>query len=307
MDSENKSRIAGDVEAVVTSFNQGKMLLEAVWSLCGQTVLPDRIIIVDDGSTEENSVRILKDIESVSESPVPVTVIRQQNAGVSAARNTGICCTQSPMVVVLDGDDKLEAAFIEQVGGLLREDSSMCGASSWMHTFGVLDAAVHPTGGGIAEFLIRNCCPATHILRREVWEKCGGYDEAMRAGFEDWDFFLRMLETMPGAHIGIVPRPLLQYRTAAASANITSMSKRLELMRYIIGKHVRSYQDHIADVILGMESISMSRLYGWENEISHSLEAEHSLSKEAEDFIKSPSYGDGGMAAAVRIASAHKV
>mgnify|MGYP001029246332 FL=1 len=47
------------VEAVITSFNQGSMILEAVQSLCGQTIPPAGIIIVDDGSTDEESVRIL--------------------------------------------------------------------------------------------------------------------------------------------------------------------------------------------------------------------------------------------------------
>ena len=51
-----------------------------------------------------------------------------------------------------------------------------------------------------------NCCPATHILRREAFERCGGYDENMRKGFEDWDFFLSILETTPDAVIGVVRR-----------------------------------------------------------------------------------------------------
>ena len=47
---ENTCRTAADIEAVVTSFNQGALILEAVQSLCAQTVLPGKIIVVDDGS-----------------------------------------------------------------------------------------------------------------------------------------------------------------------------------------------------------------------------------------------------------------
>ena len=68
-------RIADDVEAVVTSFNQGEMLRDAVQSLCGQTVLPSRIIIVDDGSTDETSILILEQIQEDTKRPVPVSVI----------------------------------------------------------------------------------------------------------------------------------------------------------------------------------------------------------------------------------------
>jgi glycosyltransferase involved in cell wall biosynthesis len=279
------------------------MILEAVCSLCCQTTLPARIIIIDDGSTDEKSMKVLNDIELASDVPVPVVVVRQQNRGVSAARNTGIGKTQASMVLVLDGDDRLNPSYIEQVSHLLRDNPSMIAASSWMHTFGVLNAIVCPPGGNMVAFLARNCCPATHILRREIWQKSGGYDETMRSGFEDWDFFLSMLETMPDAYIGIVEQPLIDYRTAPASSNVKSMSKRLELMRFMIEKHIDAYHNHIADAILGIESISMSRLYGWESEILHTITENQNLSKKSTDFIAHPSYGDGGMAAAVRIAS----
>ena len=81
------------------------------------------------------------------------------------------------------------------------------------------------------------------------------------------------------------------------------MSKRLELMRFIIEKHIHTYQEHIADAVLGIEAISMSRLFGWENEILQTITTQQQLSKVSDNFLKYPSYGDGGMAAAVRIAS----
>ena len=310
---KNNRCIANDVEAVITSYNQKDMILEAVYSLCNQTMLPANIIVVDDGSTDRDSIEILEHLKEDKNIPVPITVVHQSNGGVSKARNTGISKTQSPMVLILDGDDKLEPSYIEEVRQLLVENSSigelameeptMVAASSWMHTFGVLDSIVCASGGDIVSFLPRNCCPATHMLRREIWEKSGGYDNSMRQGFEDWDFFLSMLETNSNAHIGIVPKPLICYRTAPASANIKSMEKRLELMRFIMEKHKKSYQENMIDVILGLESISMSRLYGWETEIGHALLENQSISQISKDFVKSPSYGDGGMAAAVRIAS----
>ena len=296
-------RTAEDIEAVVTSFNQGSMILEAVQSLCRQTMPPAGIILVDDGSTDEASLRILEHIKSDPSFRVPITVLHQPNSGVSAARNTGIRSAHAPLVLVLDGDDRLEPSYIEQVRTLLHSHPSMIAASSWMHTFGVLDATVRPAGGGITAFLSRNCCPATHILRREVWEQCGGYDESMRTGFEDWDFFLSMLEVSPDTHIGIVPAPLIDYRTAPASSNIKSMEKRLDLMRFLIEKHLSSYREHLADALLGIESISITRLFGWENEILHELASGHEPGSVSAGFLQQPSYGDGGMASAVRIAS----
>ena len=298
-----KNEIAEDVEAVVTSFNQGDMLLEAVSSLQRQTTPPAKIIVVDDGSTDENSVRILRRLEADFSAAVPIEVIRQSNRGVSGARNAGIGKVQTPFALVLDGDDKLEPFYIERVSHLLREQSSVIAASSWMRAFGVLNTTICPGGGDLAAFCVRNCSPATHILRREVWERCGGYDESMRSGFEDWDFFLSILETKPDAYIGIVREPLLNYRTAPASSNIKSMSKRLELMRYLIEKHIDTYRKYVTETILGLEAISTARLCGWESEILHEISAEQILGEASDDLIRHPSYGDGGMAAAVRIES----
>lgn len=304
MDPVNyKKNSETDIEAVITSYNQGSMICEAVRSVCDQTVLPKGIIIVDDGSTDQHSIDVLNSIKNNRELPVPITVHFQENGGVSAARNTGIHMTESSMVLVLDGDDKLEAGYIENVSRLLSDDPAMVIASSWMQTFGVLDAVVRPTGGNIVPFLSHNCCPATHIFRKKFYEQCEGYDESMRSGFEDWDFFLSMLETTPDAHAGIVEKPLILYRTAPASANIKSMDKRLALMRYIISKHKTSYAQHLTDVLLDMEQISDQRLSAWEGEIMHAIKSEQKLSKSAVSFIKNPSYGDGGMASAVRIAS----
>ena len=304
--NKNKDNFGTDIEAVITSFNQGSMILEALESLCAQTVLPQKIIIVDDGSTDEYSIRVLKEIEKKSDLPIPVMIHYQENGGVSAARNAGIKKAQAPMVLVLDGDDKLKPEFTEYVGQLLRDSPSMVAASSFMHTFGVLESVVRPAGGKISSFLSRNCCPATHILRREIFEQCGGYDESMRSGFEDWDFFLSMLETSPESWIGILNQPLIQYRTTPASTNIKSMNKRLELMRFIIEKHISSYHGYIVDVLLETEAISNARLYRWENEVTHAILNHQEISPSSEAFLKSPTYGDGGMASAVRIVSTGK-
>lgn len=150
MDIRNKGCLAKDIEAVITSFNQGNMILEAVHSLCEQTVLPSRVIIVDDGSTDKNSLDILNAIKADPSIPIPVVVIQQPNSGVSTARNTGICKSETPLVLVLDGDDKVKPSYIEQVCKLLHENTSMVAASSWMNTFGVLDSVICPSGGNIS-------------------------------------------------------------------------------------------------------------------------------------------------------------
>ena len=75
-------------------------------------------------------------------------------------------------------------------------------------------------------------------------------------------------------------------------------------MRFLIEKHIGSYREHITDAVLGVESISIARLFGWEGEMLQGLAAGQELCGTSAEFLQQPSYGDGGMAAAVRIASA---
>jgi hypothetical protein len=293
---------APTIDAVITSYNQKNLILETVESVFNQTVKPSNIYIIDDGSSDFESLEVLHALEQ-EQAIVPIHVIYQENLGVSAARNNGIRHTNAPFVLVLDGDDKLMPTFLESTTLLLNEHPHLVAASSWLKTFGVLDAIIKPAGGRLQSFLSHNCCPATHLLRRKAYEQCLGYDETMKSGYEDWKFFLRLLETSSDAAIGIVNQPLIAYRTNPTSSNVKSMTNRLSLMEEIINKHLTSYQNNIVKVLLDIESTSDERLANWEDEIKHSCATKNEISTISQKFMACPSYGDGGMAAAVRIAS----
>ena len=273
------------------------MVGEAVASVRAQILPSRRIIVVDDGSDEPASIALLDALEADGD----VTVVRQANAGVSAARNRGIALTEAPYVLILDGDDRLLPNFSQRTSAALDACGDVVAASGWLRTFGVLSSTVCPTGGGAAAFVARNCCPATCMVRRDAWEACGGYDESMRGGFEDWDFFLSLLESGRTARIDVVPEELIEYRTASSSSNVASMERRPALMRYLIGKHHDLYTRHVADAVLGVEAASIGRLAMWEEQAG--VDGVGALSGRGRDFMASPSYGDGGMAAAVRLAA----
>lgn len=295
--------IDNELEAVITSYNQKQMITEAFDSICRQTILPKKVFIADDGTDDPESKFVLHEIEKGAY-PVDTEIIYQSNKGVSAARNTGIAHTRASYVLILDGDDRLENTYIEKVSGILKRDDSVIAASSYMHTFGVMNAVIHPDGGSLCDFLSHNCCPAAHIMRRNAWETCGGYDEAMQKGFEDWDFFLSILETKPDARIEIYPEELIAYRTVAASSNIKSMEMRTQLMKYIIEKHSCSYHKYLTETITALEKISIYRLTGWEREMKNHRSA---LTEDSKEFLHSPTYGDGGMAAAIRVICSDQV
>ena len=271
---------------VVTAFDQGALVADAVGSVLRQTRAPEAVIVVDDGSTDAESVEVL---ERLSRDP-RVRLLRQANRGVSAARNAGIAMADTDLVAVLDGDDRIAPMFLERMVAVLEGDPGAVAASSWLRAFGVIDAVVRPGGGAAVDFLHRNACPATAVVRRDAWRACGGYDEDLRSGFEDWDFFLSLVGD--GGHVAVVPEPLIEYRTAPASANVRSMDSRLELYGRLVDKHRAVFERHLREVLLALEARAMDAAARWEDLVA----ADRSLP------VGEVTYGDGGMAAAVRIA-----
>lgn len=209
------------VGVVITNFNQGDVIDEAVRSVLGQRRAAEELVVVDDGS-DARSDDALDDLVRRG-----VRVLRQRNRGVSAARNTGITELRTDCVAVLDGDDRYADTFLAATMEVLEKDGDVAACSSWLRMFGAADGIVRPAGGRLVDFLHRNACPAPAVIRRERWAAAGGYAESMRDGFEDWDFFLSVLEE--GGRIDVVPRPLIDYRTSPGSANIASMEHRPEL------------------------------------------------------------------------------
>ena len=140
------------VSIIVPVYNAKSTLRRCVDSILDQEYEDYELLLVDDGSRDESGSLC----DAYAARDRRIRVFHKENGGVSAARNTGIRRTQAPMVLILDGDDKLEPMYIEQVSQMLRDHPSMIAASSWMHTFGVLDAIVCPSGGILSVFLARN-------------------------------------------------------------------------------------------------------------------------------------------------------
>jgi glycosyltransferase involved in cell wall biosynthesis len=241
-----------DVAVVVSSFNQGLMIREAVESVLNQSLRQIELVIVDDGSTYPASLEVLTGLEREG-----VHVLRQANRGVSAARNAGIRSVDAELIAVLDGDDRYRTGFLAAVVAAFVDDDVVA-ASSWLARFGTATVVVRPSGGRVVDFLARNSCPAVAVFRRDRWEAVGGYAEELREGFEDWDFFLRLLT--PGGQIRIVPEPLIDYRTQPGSANVESMTQRLRLYGEIIDRHSSIFASNMRAALLAQEAISMDRL-----------------------------------------------
>lgn len=186
------------VTAVVTCFNQGATIAATLESVRGQTQPPSSIIVVDDGSTDPQTLTILDQLSDAS-----TQVIRLANGKVSRARNIGIAAARSDYVLVLDSDDLFEPTFLEKSAARLDASDEVGLVSSWIRTMGLADWEVKPEGGPLLSFLHKNNCPGQVLMRRACWERAGGYREDMLQGYEDWDFYISV--TKHGWRADIIP------------------------------------------------------------------------------------------------------
>jgi glycosyltransferase involved in cell wall biosynthesis len=179
------------ISVVIPTFNRGWALREAVDSVLSQEYPEYELIVVSDGSTDDTA-EILADYGD------RIAVIRQENRGVSAARNRGVREAAGSLIAFLDSDDlwlpgKLEtqAAFFQA-----RPDALICQTEeTWVRN----GRRVNPKNrhkkpsGDIFLPSLELCLvsPSAVMMRRELFEVMGGFDESLPA-CEDYDLWLRI-------------------------------------------------------------------------------------------------------------------
>ena len=234
-----QTKICPAVSIVVPCFNGGRFLDALMVSLTRQTFRDFEIIIVDDGSTDDETPRKLAVLRDQAR------VIYQENRGPSAARNTGARAARADILFMLDCDDTIDASFLAETVPLLRTAPADVGmVFTHLRLIGAETGVVSRYFNRF-DLLFTNTLSSGLILREEAWRAVGGYDESMREGYEDWDFGLRLASA---GYRGIeVQKPLYVYHIGDEEGPSRSSGvdkKRLygKLWRQIRDKHAESYR-----------------------------------------------------------------
>lgn len=148
-------------------------------------------LIVDDGSTVQESLRQL---EALAAREPRVRVIHQANGGPGVARNRAAREARAPYLFQLDADDLVEPTFVEKALWLLATQPQFAACNSYTVTFGAKDM-LWPHGFHQYEYsLVDNRMTLHSLVRRDAWERIGGYDERLSYQHADWDFWLNLAE-----------------------------------------------------------------------------------------------------------------
>jgi hypothetical protein len=194
------------VSVVIPCFNYGHFVKDAVSSALRQTISSLEVIVVDDGSRDSETVRVLENLKTLPR----VRLIRQSNAGLPSARNAGIALARGEYICCLDADDTLEPSYVELCIAALELDRSSGFAYSWVQLFGDETGVWRTREFDISEALYDNYTSVSAVFRRDDWLAVGGYRPDMRSGYEDWEFWLRVAAL--GRRGRLIRSPLFNHR-----------------------------------------------------------------------------------------------
>lgn len=226
------------VTVIVPMYQSAWSVVETLDSIRVQSLADFEALVINDGSTDEGPA-IAQDY---AKHDPRFRVIHQPNAGLAAARNTGLDAARGAFVYFLDADDRLAPRGLEWLVERAERDraAAVFARVEW------IDAAGHPTGWapmldhfevGSAE-LLRACPFPVHaqLLRRDA---VGGtrFDPALRIG-EDWDFWLRLGER--GVRWRGFDRVVASYRMSPASLSRDAIGMWRALSASVARAHSRA-------------------------------------------------------------------
>lgn len=241
--------MAPRVSVLMPCFNHGAFIAEAIDSVLAQTFQDFEIIVVDDGSTDAATRETLATLAAPK-----TTVLKTVNQGLPAARNYAARHSSGAVFCALDADDKLAPSWFAKAVHLLDERPDVMFVSHWLETFGDEHWTWAPERCDLPSLLARNTVNGAALVRREAFDAVGGYDETMRNGCEDWDFWLRLVERgFPGT---IIPEVLFYYRRRADSMSREMLDERKyrRPLDVLIEKHEHSYRADLPSIMVAKEA-----------------------------------------------------
>lgn len=214
--------MARTVSVIIPAYNASEVISTSLASVAGQTMLPDEVIVVDDGSTDDTSA-----VVSTWKSVLPVRALRlEQNLGrgngAGGARHQGILDSRGDVIALLDADDVMLPDHLEVMLALHARNGGLVTANHLLWQPGAAVAtqpisgliAVPPAEQQRAVLFSENFVFIGTVFDRSLYDAAGGF-RSIRC--EDWDLWIRMVET--GARVSMPDQVTALYRGSVSSVS----------------------------------------------------------------------------------------
>lgn len=228
----------GPLLTVITPcYNHGSYLDQWLASLEAQTWQNFEVILINDGSTDPETIAKIKELEA--RKIANLKILHQENTGVIAARNRGIKASQGKYIFPLDADDTIDQTFLEKCIFLLENSPAHYFAYTWTLSKGSNTFVWETRDSHPLEILQENRIGFA-VFPKKALEECGGYDSIMQEGYEDWELAVRLVKL---GYVGkAIAEPLYHYKVQPGSRNDKANQQRAHLVRLIHQQHGSTLQ-----------------------------------------------------------------
>jgi len=231
------------VSIIIPCYNQAKFLQETLQSVNHQTYSNWECIIINDGSpdnTEEIALEwCYKDVR--------FKYFKKENGGLSSARNFGILHARGDLILPLDADDKISKNYLSISVEVISKNQGSVIVYGECHYFGSINGLCTLPKYDAVSFLLKNQIHCSGIFYKRDWDKIGGYDEKMKLGNEDWEFWIRMIEL--GSKVIYCNDMQFYYRQKPNSMLESTLKNKNEINEYIVNKHFHLYEEKLGFII----------------------------------------------------------
>jgi glycosyltransferase involved in cell wall biosynthesis len=227
------------VSVIIPCYNHGQYLDDAVESVLRQTYEDFEIIVINDGSTDERTNELLKTYEK------PKTrILHTTNQGLASARNSGITEARGRYILPLDADDRIGVEYLEQAVKMLDANPQIGIVYCKAEFFGAASGEWKLPPYSLERMMGDNIIFCSSLFRKDDWRRVDGYDPRMKYGWEDYEFWLSLLEL--GVGVYRIDKTLFYWRIRPDSMS-RSMSKedRTYSFKLIFEKHKALYENNV--------------------------------------------------------------
>ncbi len=223
------------VSIIIPCYNQGAYIQDAIDSVLAQTYTNWEMIIVDDGSTEMETINKINELTAKG-----YNTIRINNRGVSAARNIGIANSKGEIILPLDADDKIAPQYLEEAVQILQNNNEVNVVYCNCEYFGSKNGLSQVSNFSLKGILFENLIFNAALFRKSICENINGYDEDFKIGWEDWDFWLRYITAEN--QVQKLNKTYFYYRIKPISRNANLQDENRRLCEQILfRKHLDKY------------------------------------------------------------------
>lgn len=233
------------VSVLMPAYNQAEYIKDALDSLLNQTYRNWEVAVVDDGSPD-NVAEIVK---PYAEKDARIRFYHTKNGGVSCARNFAASVTSGEYIIPLDADDIFKPDYIEKCITAFQKNPELDVVYCQWKMFGAVHKTPELEYKGYRDLLIYNSIFCSAMYRRSDFNRIGGYDTEIPYGFEDWEFWIRLI--CDNSKVYQIPKQLFLYRIKSSSRSTGSKEedKQATTHKYIFRKHMDLYMQQFPDYI----------------------------------------------------------